>query len=94
MLGDLLIALGGDLAKLRDRHDVGAERKKDGAIVLTLLPRDERVRKMVRRVVVELWPDLVAARRLVMEEAGDDRTTVTFDAPRVNEPVDPARMRP
>lgn len=93
VLSDLLVVLGGDLRTLRDRHDVTAERRKDG-VVLGFSPRDEKTKKVVRRVVAELGADLVSPRKLVLEEPGDDRTTVTFEPARLDETVDPARMRP
>lgn len=93
ILEDLLVVLGGDLTKLRERYGVTASRTKEGAS-LAFTPKDAKVAKVVRRIAVDLRPDLVAATRVVLEESGDDRTTITFDAARIDEPVDPARMRP
>ena len=93
VLGDLMILLGGDLSKLRDRYVLAVERPKAGP-TLRLTPKDERVGKLIRRISAVLPADLVFPRRIVLEEPSDDRTTLTFDPPQINPPVDPARMRP
>jgi outer membrane lipoprotein-sorting protein len=93
VLGDLMILLGGDLSKLRDRYVLAVERSKAGP-TLRLTPKDERVGKLIRRISAVLPADLVFPRRIVLEEPSDDRTTLTFDPPQINPPVDPARMRP
>lgn len=93
VLSDLLIVLGGDLERLRDRYAVEASRSADGAKV-SAVPKDEKLRKLVARINLELGPNLVSPRRFELLESGDDRATITFDAARIDEKVDPAKMRP
>ncbi|HEU4405025.1 MAG TPA: outer membrane lipoprotein carrier protein LolA [Polyangiaceae bacterium] len=93
LLGDLLVALGGDLAKLRARYAVGAERGAEG-LTLTLTPKAADAAKALRSLRLSLAPDLLSPTRLVLEEPGDDRATITFGPATLNAPVDPARMKP
>lgn len=93
ILEDLLTLLGGDLTKLKGRYGISVEKQQDGPRV-TLIPKVERVAKVVRRLQIELRPDLLAPRKLILEEPGDDKATITFEPAQVNVPVDPARMRP
>lgn len=93
LLDDLLVLLGGDLGKLRERYTFAVERSKE-ALTLRLTPRNERVAKLLRRLSIELAADLLSPRKLTLEEPSGDRTVVTFEAPRINPTVDPARMRP
>ena len=93
LLDDVLILLGGDLSRLRERYTLAVERPKQ-ALLLRLTPRSERLSKLIRRVSIELAEDLLSPRRLTIEEPSDDQTLVVFETPRINAPVDPARMRP
>ncbi|MCS6898850.1 MAG: outer membrane lipoprotein carrier protein LolA [Myxococcales bacterium] len=93
ILGDLMILLGGDLGKLRDRYTFAVDRPGTGP-TLRLTPKDERVGKLIRRITVLLPANLLFPRRIVLEEPSGDSTTIAFDPPRINPPVDPARMRP
>ncbi|MCC6649117.1 MAG: outer membrane lipoprotein carrier protein LolA [Polyangiaceae bacterium] len=93
VLGDLMTVLGGDLATLRDRYSLDAARVGGGARI-TAAPKDEQLKKLVARLTLELAPGLVAPRRFELVESGDDKATITFDAARLGEPVDPKRMRP
>ncbi len=93
LLADILTLLGGDLEKLKERYSLAVERS-DSGLTLKLTPKSERVGKLLRRATVELAPDLLSPRRLLLEEPSDDLTRVTFESPRINPPVDPSRMRP
>lgn len=93
LLGDLLVALGGDLTKLRARYNVGAERAAEG-LTLTLTPKAADAAKILRSLRLTLAPDLLAPSRLVLEEPGDDRATITFGPAKLNAPIDPSRMKP
>ncbi len=92
-LGDLLVALGGDLATLRGRYGIAADRGADG-LTLTLTPKAADAAKQLRSLRLTLAPDLLAPSRLVLEEPGDDRATIVFGPAKLNAPVDPARMKP
>jgi hypothetical protein len=94
VLDDLLVVLGGDLSDLKSRHTITSERKSGGGIALTLVPKSEKVAKIVRKLSVEFFADLQAAWKIEMLEQGDDKTTITFDSPTINGPVDPQKMKP
>lgn len=93
ILGDLLVMLGGDLLSLKDRWKVSA-RKDDGGATLELSPKDERVQKLVTKITVKLRSNLVSPRSFVMDEAGDDRTVVTFEPAELDVKVPPEKMKP
>jgi outer membrane lipoprotein-sorting protein len=93
MLGDLLVALGGDLARLRTRYGIATERSPEG-LTLTLTPKAADAAKLLRSLRLTLAPDLLSPSRLVLEEPGDDRATITFGPAKLNAPVDPTRMKP
>ena len=93
VLGDLLVVLGGDLEKLRDRYAIDATRSAEGARV-TATPRDEKLKKLVARLTLDLAPNLVAPKRFELLESGEDKATITFEAARLDEKIDPQKMRP
>jgi outer membrane lipoprotein-sorting protein len=93
LLGDLLVALGGDLAKLRGRYSVAADRAAEG-LTLTLTPKAADAAKALRSLRLTIAPDLLSPTRLVLEEPGDDRATIAFGHAKLNAPVDPSRMKP
>jgi outer membrane lipoprotein-sorting protein len=95
VLTDLLVFLGGDLSKLEARYAVTIpSREKDGALNLVAEPRTDDVRKLVRAVRVQTTPELWSVRRVEIEEAGGDRTVLTFGPAQRDPQVDPATMRP
>jgi hypothetical protein len=93
LLGDLLVALGGDLAKLRTRYGIAAERTPQG-LTLTLTPKAADAAKVLRSLRLTLAPNLLSPQRLVLEEPGDGRSAIAFGPATVNAPVDPSRMKP
>jgi outer membrane lipoprotein-sorting protein len=46
--------------------------------VITLVPRDQAMRKMLAAIEVHLAPDLQATRRVVLRETGGDTTDIRF----------------
>ncbi len=94
ILQDMLAMLGGDVTGLRERYGIAADKRDDGATRLTIEPRDPQVAKRVRRIVVELDPDLVSPREIVLEESDTDSARIRFADVQRNVPVDPALMRP
>lgn len=95
ILGDLLVMLGGDLLTLKDRWKVSAKKEKDdGGATLELSPKDEKVQKLVSKITVKLRSNLVAPRSFVMDEAGDDKTVVTFEPAELDAKVPPEKMKP
>ncbi len=95
VLTDLLVFVGGDLAKLEPRYSVRApSREKDGALNVIAEPRADDVKKLVRVVRFQTTPDLWAVRRIEIEEAGGDRSLIEFGPAQRDPKVDPATMRP
>lgn len=95
VLTDLLVFLGGDLAKLEARYAVRIpSREKDGALNLVAEPRTDEVKKLVRVVRVQTTPELWSVRRVEIEEAGGDATVLEFGPAQRDPRIDPATMRP
>ncbi len=95
VLTDLLLFVGGDLAKLETRYTLRVpSREKDGALNLIAEPRASEVKKLVRAVRVQTTPELWAVRRVEIEEAGGDRTVLEFGPSQRDPKIDPATMRP
>ena len=93
VLGDLLVLLGGDLARLRARYDLSIPSRKDG-ITLVARPRAEEVAKLVTRLELDAGPELWSVRRVVIEEPGGDRSAIAFSRVQRDVKIDPARMKP
>lgn len=93
VLGDLMTLLGGDLAKLRARYDLAAEKKPSG-LVLTAKPTAEDVRKHVKSLTLAVAPDLWTVQRIEIEESGGDRSVITFGKVARDVKVDEAKMTP
>ena len=86
VLDDLLIVVGGDLDKLKIRYDLTG-RKQDDKVVLTLLPRAEKAKKVVKKLTVTLDSD-GTPRRVVIEEPEGDSTTIAFGEAKKNGALD------
>lgn len=93
VLGDLLILLGGDLARLRARYELSIPSRKDG-ITLAAKPKAQEVAKVVTRLEMAAGPELWSVQRVVIEEPGGDRSVITFGRVQRDVKVDPARMKP
>ncbi|MEI7731678.1 MAG: outer membrane lipoprotein carrier protein LolA [Verrucomicrobiota bacterium] len=50
-----------------------------GGPVITLVPRNEAMRKMMQAIEVHLTPDLKGTRRVVLRETGGDYTDIRFE---------------
>jgi outer membrane lipoprotein-sorting protein len=90
-LGDVRALLGGDLGQLRDRYVLTASRGPSD-VELTGTARDATA--SVRGFTLTLDKALVLPLRAQLKEGKADSITLTFIAPQVNVPVDPARMVP
>jgi outer membrane lipoprotein-sorting protein len=93
VLGDLLILLGGDLEKLRGRYELSIPSRKDG-VVISARPRAEEVAKLVSRLEMSCGADLWSVKQVIIEEAGGDRSVISFGKVQRDAKVDPARMKP
>jgi outer membrane lipoprotein-sorting protein len=95
VLADLLVFVGGDVARLEPRYALRApSREKDGALNLIAEPRADDLKKLVRVVRVQTNPELWSVRRVEIEEAAGDRTVIDFGPSQRDPKVDPATMRP
>lgn len=90
-LGDLRALLGGDLGALRARYDLGATRSaRDVEIVGTAKDKNATVRGFT----LLIDKGLVVPIRSRLLEGKADSVDLAFSNVVVNEPIDPARLRP
>jgi hypothetical protein len=61
----------------------------DGEPVITLVPRNEKMRKMMAAIEVHLAPDLKGTRRVLLRETNADFTEIRFEDQVVNIPLPP-----
>ena len=94
LLDDLLAVIGGDVGLLQARYRISVRRDPDDAAVVSAVPVDADVARRARLIALVLAPDLVRPRQIVLEETAEDRSVIRFSDVRINEPVDPAIMRP
>lgn len=88
VLSDLLILLGGDLNELKGRYDLSLIKAKP--IVIHAAPKDKAIAKSTKRIELSLGTDTAVIEKVVLVEAGDDRSEITFGTLTRNAPVDPA----
>ncbi|MBI2391993.1 MAG: outer membrane lipoprotein carrier protein LolA [Deltaproteobacteria bacterium] len=89
VLGDLLVLLGGDLAQLKGRYDLVLAKRDAKGTILHATPRDKALAKSTRRIELSLGADPAVLERVILVEAGDDKSEITFGALTRNAPVDP-----
>jgi hypothetical protein len=89
VLGDLLVLLGGDLAALKGRYTLTLVKRDPTSLVLAAEPKDKALQKTTKKVELELGPDLVALKKVVIVEAGNDRSEIVFGALVRDQPIDP-----
>lgn len=89
VLADLLVLLGGDLATLKARYDLTLIKRDAAQLVLHAIPKDKALAKTTKRIELELSGDASTMRRVVIVEAGDDRSEITFGAAIKDQPIDP-----
>lgn len=89
VLGDLLVLLGGDLAELKGRYDLALIKRDSKGTVIHATPRDKALAKTTKRIELSLGADPAVLEKVVLVEAGDDKSEITFGALVRNAPVDP-----
>lgn len=89
VLGDLLVLLGGDLKKLEGRYDLALIKRDASEIVIHATPKDAALKKTTKRVELGLGGDGAELKKVVLVEAGDDTSEITFGALTKNAPIDP-----
>ena len=89
VLSDLLILLGGDLAELKGRYELSLIKRDAKSMVVHAVPKDKAVAKSTKRIELSLSADPAVLEKVVLVEAGDDRSEITFGALTRNAAVDP-----
>jgi outer membrane lipoprotein-sorting protein len=92
LLDDVLVVVGGDLDKIKTRYTLTASRAGD-RVTLTLVPIADKVKKVVKRLIVT-FDELGSPKRLVLEEPEGDATTIVFGDAKRNAKVDAALLVP
>ncbi len=92
VLDDLLALIAGDFDKLRPRYDLAAVRA-DG-VTITLRPKTDDGKKLVRSIELATGADLAGLSRIVLVEAGGDTSTIRFSKVTKDAKVDPGKMKP
>jgi len=96
VLGDIMIMLGGDLRKLRERYELDAS-EVAGRLALVAKPRQDtnpEVHKHLSALRLEFGAELWMVAHMVIEERNGDRSTIVFDTPKRDVPVPPETMKP
>jgi len=88
VLGDLLILLGGDLAELKGRYDLSLIKRDGKSLVIHATPKDKAIAKTTKRIELSVSADPAVLEKVVLVEAGDDKSEITFGALTRNAPID------
>ena len=89
VLGDLLILLGGDLAELKGRYELTLIKRDSKSLVIHAVPKDKQIAKSTKRIELSLGADPAVLEKVVLVEAGDDKSEISFGALTRNAQVDP-----
>ena len=89
VLSDMLVLLGGDLSTLKARYDLTLVKRDGTACIVFAVPKDKALAKTTKRIELELAPDLVTMKRVVIVEAGSDRSEITFGVLVRDQSIDP-----
>ncbi len=93
VLEDLMVLLGGDLAKLRKRYDLAVERP-DGKLVLSARPKDPELKKQLALLTMTTDASLWRVLAVEIHETSGDKSAISFASYVKNEPIDPSVMKP
>ncbi len=94
MSADLLLFVGGDVTKLKARYDLKAKQDADGSVTIVASPKDADLKRALSRLQLRTNKERWGVDLIVIEEPSGDESTITFDANKKNEKVDPAKMKP
>ncbi|HZO15560.1 MAG TPA: outer membrane lipoprotein carrier protein LolA [Polyangiaceae bacterium] len=92
VLGDLLVMLGGDIAKLRKRYDLEVDTSK--GFVLTAKPKDKEVKKHVAKLRLEAGDELWIVKRVEIHEKNGDKSIIDFGKFVRDKTIPPEYMKP
>ncbi len=93
VLEDLMVLLGGDLAKLKKRYELSVERP-DGKLLLAARPKDAELKKQLEVLRMAADASLWRIERVEIHEPSGDKSLIAFTSFVKNEPIDPALMKP
>jgi outer membrane lipoprotein-sorting protein len=93
VLSDLLVMLGGDMAKLRKRYELTIQ-EPDGRLVLTAKPKSKKIAKHIAKLVMETDKQLWQVKRVEIFEKNGDQSIIDFGKVDRNKPVKPSFMKP
>jgi outer membrane lipoprotein-sorting protein len=93
-LDDLFTLIGGDMAKLDARWLLRLGHDAASGIEIEATGREASPPAGVRTMTFALTADLTRPTRVVLVEGPHDRTDIQFGDLRINDPIDPAEMRP
>lgn len=86
VLGDLLVMLGGDMRKLRERYEIKVK-EQGSTLLLQAVPKDETVKKHVSKLRMKATDAGQTIERIEIHEKGGDRSIIRFGTFTKNEPV-------
>ncbi len=93
VLTDLLVMLGGDMAKLRKRYELTIQ-EPDGRLILTAKPKSKKVAKHIAKLVMETTQQLWQVKRVEIIEKNGDQSVIEFGKTDKNKPIKPSFMKP
>jgi outer membrane lipoprotein-sorting protein len=88
VLSDMLVLLGGDLTTLKTRYELTLIKRDATTCIVHAVPKDKALAKTTKRIELELGGDLVTMKRVVIVEAGNDRSEITFGTLTRDNPID------
>jgi hypothetical protein len=86
VVGQIASVIEGGYAN-NSREFMASVSNGEGGPVVTLTPRNEKVRKMIQAIEVHLLPDLKGTRRVILRENNADFTDIRFDEQTANRPL-------
>jgi outer membrane lipoprotein-sorting protein len=86
VVGQIASVIEGGYAN-NSREFTASVANSEGGPVITLTPRNEKVRKMIQAIEVHLAADLQGTRRVILRENNADFTDIRFDEQTANRPL-------
>lgn len=93
VLGDLLVMLGGDMRKLRNRYQLSVS-EEEGRFVLEAKPTQKDVKKHVAKLQLEAGKKLWQVTRIEIHEKSGDKSLIEFGPFSRDKPVKPSFIKP
>jgi outer membrane lipoprotein-sorting protein len=93
VLSDLMIMLGGNVKKLKDRYDISVA-EVEGKVYIALVPISEEVKKHVAQLTFQTDSDYALVRKVEIVEVNEDKSTITFKSYKKNTRVKDSEIKP